>query len=374
VTGYEGSDCSVDVDDCLPNNPCSHGGVCSDAGLNDFVCDCAPTGGYAGTTCEIFLGCTNAPCIHGTCDDSGTALYTCTCDDGYDGTDCDNDIDDCASDCLNGATCHDGVLSFSCECADGFEGTFCQTSTAVDPCVDNECVNGDCVPSLDNDLYACVCASGYNGTLCEDEVDECESGPCGQHGDCIDEVDGFTCECDDDYTGTTCADVIDDCDPNPCLNGGSCDDGVSSYTCTCAAGHTGDNCDVAPSGECTTESITALAEAVEASCDSCDTDDGLTDACKSSLCSGSLSVADSDAACHDSITAVAACSDDSLANYVKDAKLKINPHEARAWIASCSPSSTGDGGAATFVFKPNSASSLVPTFVSAVLAFIVCLF
>ena len=35
---------------------------------------------------------------------------------------------------------------------------------------------------------------------------------------------------------------INECDSQPCQNGGQCLDGVNQYTCTCAAGYAGVNC------------------------------------------------------------------------------------------------------------------------------------
>ena len=35
---------------------------------------------------------------------------------------------------------------------------------------------------------------------------------------------------------------IDECQSNPCQNGGNCVDGVNSFTCTCADGYTGTVC------------------------------------------------------------------------------------------------------------------------------------
>ena len=35
---------------------------------------------------------------------------------------------------------------------------------------------------------------------------------------------------------------IDDCQSNPCLNGGNCTDGLNNYTCSCLPGYTSRNC------------------------------------------------------------------------------------------------------------------------------------
>ena len=43
----------------------------------------------------------------------------------------------------------------------------------------------------------------------------------------------------------TCTDVmdIDECESNPCKNGGNCTDGFNSYSCVCPDGYTGINCE-----------------------------------------------------------------------------------------------------------------------------------
>ena len=35
---------------------------------------------------------------------------------------------------------------------------------------------------------------------------------------------------------------INDCESNPCQNGGQCIDGIESYQCRCAIGYGGKNC------------------------------------------------------------------------------------------------------------------------------------
>lgn len=38
-------------------------------------------------------------------------------------------------------------------------------STVKDPCLDNNCVRGKCIPK--NDQYTCKCPPGYKGQFCE---------------------------------------------------------------------------------------------------------------------------------------------------------------------------------------------------------------
>ena len=37
---------------------------------------------------------------------------------------------------------------------------------------------------------------------------------------------------------------INECDSNPCQNGGNCNDAVASYSCVCIAGYDGHDCKI----------------------------------------------------------------------------------------------------------------------------------
>lgn len=43
--------------------------------------------------------------------------------------------------------------------------------------------------------FLCECMAGYHGNLCQHAIDECDSNPCQNNGQCHDIVDGFTCTC-----------------------------------------------------------------------------------------------------------------------------------------------------------------------------------
>lgn len=49
VSGWAGSQCDVNIDDCTPN-PCMHGGVCFDV-VNGYECHCVD--GYLGNECQV---------------------------------------------------------------------------------------------------------------------------------------------------------------------------------------------------------------------------------------------------------------------------------------------------------------------------------
>lgn len=135
-TGFEGSVCERNVDDCR-GNPCLNGARCVDA-VNDFRCECRA---------------------------------------GFEGVLCQTDVDDCTSSpCMNGGTCHDLVSDFVCQCAPGFLGPLCadavpwgnESVVVVGWCRTRPCLNGaTCIP-LPDDGYRCQCVGGYTGHDCGD--------------------------------------------------------------------------------------------------------------------------------------------------------------------------------------------------------------
>ena len=49
--------------------------------------------------------------------------------------------------------------------------------------------------------YECTCIPGVTGLRCEVQINECESGPCINGGQCVDLIDSFWCICPETYTG-----------------------------------------------------------------------------------------------------------------------------------------------------------------------------
>lgn len=46
--------------------------------------------------------------------------------------------------------------------------------------------------------------TGFAGELCNFEYNECESNPCMNGGQCIDQIGGYECKCTRGYTGNQC--------------------------------------------------------------------------------------------------------------------------------------------------------------------------
>ncbi|XP_078591714.1 uncharacterized protein LOC144870889 isoform X2 [Branchiostoma floridae x Branchiostoma japonicum] len=77
-------------------------------------------------------------------------------------------------------------------------------------CQSGPCQNyGTCVEDASIATgYACLCLDGWEGENCTQDVDECQSSPCGP-GACHDRLKGYLCQCPWGYTGTHCEEPDD---------------------------------------------------------------------------------------------------------------------------------------------------------------------
>lgn len=275
--GFTGSRCEVDKDDCQ-SQPCQNGGKCID-GMGAFQCDCSDTG-YEGTACQLNIDeCSvHGPCQNGaTCHDT-YGSFTCECATGFGGYNCAKAVNECVPQpCLNGGTCSDRRGHFECNCLPGYLGLFCENklhdlfpvdytgspvsdrsvgqpvsepekrvdliSTERNACSSDPCANGGSCYGKGVTDFTCVCAPGYNGTHCEIDIDECKGNEkvC-QFGICVDQVNGFVCYCKPGYTGTYCERDLDECLSMPCKNNAECVNKVNDYSCTCPPGFTDKDC------------------------------------------------------------------------------------------------------------------------------------
>ena len=262
TAGWSGDNCSkLAACGLRAAKGCLHGGTCS-GGILSQTCSCVH--GWSGGDCSADGPCSAVadPCEHG-----GTAVpvdadCTCTCGDGWNGPHCGASDACSSSPCVNGGTCADLVVNgdpvFQCSCDNMHLGDTC---SETDACHSTPCQNsGTCDPqNTDGKLkFTCKCVYGWDGALCQTNVQaECDSGPCGDHGDCapnhrtVTNPEAYRCTCKDDYTGVSCQVAPSACDSSPCWNDGNCadaDDGT--FTCQCASCFSGPTCEVKTGEAC----------------------------------------------------------------------------------------------------------------------------
>ncbi|XP_035673104.1 uncharacterized protein LOC118413683 [Branchiostoma floridae] len=77
-------------------------------------------------------------------------------------------------------------------------------------CRNNPCQNyGTCVEDAATATgYTCLCLDGWEGENCTQDVDECQSSPCGP-GTCHDRLNGYLCQCPWGYEGIHCEEAGD---------------------------------------------------------------------------------------------------------------------------------------------------------------------
>lgn len=144
--GYTGARCETDFNDC-ESVPCQNGGKCTDE-VRGFLCDCKGTG-YSGTLCQNNVDeCAgNNPCLNGgQCFDT-YGSYICECSTGYGGPNCEKTISECQSQpCQHGGKCTDHNWYFECSCINGYSGQYCEVTPPCPQCpIDSECLGGRCV-------------------------------------------------------------------------------------------------------------------------------------------------------------------------------------------------------------------------------------
>ncbi|KAL4608131.1 hypothetical protein GN956_G25171 [Arapaima gigas] len=253
--GFSGEFCQFS-DPCW-SEKCHNGGTCVLTNLTEFRCDCPP--GFTGKTCES----STDDCIARGCQNGGTCINT-------------NGVYRCSSNSSNcgGVPCEVATLSGRMGisgCPNGKIGIYCRLEN---PCLKKPCHNNaECEANPINGSYRCICPAGFIGELCDQDIDECslgeescshwanqvrlqlsplspkphpapacDSSPCLNGAECLNDRNQYTCLCKSGFTGVHC-EKVDVCANSPCLNGGHCLAQGKSFVCSCHSGFSGLHCE-----------------------------------------------------------------------------------------------------------------------------------
>ncbi|XP_035691377.1 uromodulin-like [Branchiostoma floridae] len=221
---------------------------------------CVCRSGYTGSCCQSDIN--ECHSNNGGCNQICTntwGSYRCSCRPGYrlSGSRTCVDINECSSN--NGGCnqiCTNTVGSYRCSCRPGYRLSGSRTCVDINECSSN---NGGCNQICTNTVgsYRCSCRPGYrlSGSRTCVDINECHSNNGGCNQICTNTVGSYRCSCRPGYRlsgSRTCVD-IDECSTN---NGGcsdNCTNIVSSHYCSCRPSYR-----LTGSGECVEFATQAL--------------------------------------------------------------------------------------------------------------------
>uniref|UniRef100_A0A8W8NDF3 Fibrillin-1 n=1 Tax=Magallana gigas TaxID=29159 RepID=A0A8W8NDF3_MAGGI len=187
-TGWEGTTCTTNIDECLNSSICPLNSNCTDS-PGSYSCDCIAGYSLAGGQCVECSGTTYGLNCASQCKCNFTNTRacdksngTCICNAGWQGVSCSEDILECTNDpniCGANATCTEQSGSYLCTCNTGYE------KSSTGECIDiNECVRGtdDCSTnaacSNTDGSFTCTCNTGFfgDGRTCTEVSTTTEEG------------------------------------------------------------------------------------------------------------------------------------------------------------------------------------------------------
>ncbi|KAJ8020411.1 Neurogenic locus notch-like protein 1 [Holothuria leucospilota] len=205
---FTGSNCETTVSVCQENS-CFNQGVCQPDSTASRGYTCACPDRFEGDRCEstVTIPCFPDPCQNGVCfvSNTDTTVSICLCDSGFTGEFCDQPFDPCASSpCQNSGSCLVNNGRFFCNCTESFMGERCENRVRCQP---NPCFNGGTCQNQGLDSFRCECPRGYEGRRCEMFSDPCIDNAC-VNGVCVPFQQAYSCVCDEGYAGVTCEERV----------------------------------------------------------------------------------------------------------------------------------------------------------------------
>ncbi|CDW56881.1 EGF domain containing protein [Trichuris trichiura] len=143
------------------------------------------------------------------------------------------------------------ICSLSVEVVKGEQGVMCafgsderdcagKEKRGINECQSSPCRNGGECRDLVNDYY-CKCMQGFRGKNCE--IIACKPGLC-VFGTCRNLPNGYRCDCTFGFKGQRCLEEAKGCELSPCQNDGICVGLHDGYRCECLTGFTGAKCEL----------------------------------------------------------------------------------------------------------------------------------
>ncbi|XP_071153468.1 uncharacterized protein [Mytilus edulis] len=177
-TGWKGTTCSVDVDECT---------------VTPYICNTT-----SNSECNNLNGTHECNCVtgyqkiaDGSCQECGSSNYGDSCSQ--------------ACTCIVANTMDCNNVNGSCTCKNEWKGANCDMD--INECDDATTCDGIPYSTCQNSVgsYDCVCNAGYqknSSNLC-DNINECGSSlnNCTENASCFDTDGSFDCVCDSGYTG-----------------------------------------------------------------------------------------------------------------------------------------------------------------------------
>jgi len=234
---YVGKFCNID-DPCL-NHKCDQGKCVPTDDFRSYTCNCNKNVAVYGKYCA------KNPCVNNLCQNKSfckpsadQSEYTCECDEKlpYIGKYCSIKNPCIKNECKNGSECEftKDLKDYTCKCkSQKHMGKYC----VVDPCLNHECDQGQCVPTDDFRSYNCNCNKNKELFTKYCRENPCNNKQCKNKSVCRPNTDytNFTCECDTSlgFIGKYC-NIKDPCINHNCQHG-ECirSKDLKTYTCKC---------------------------------------------------------------------------------------------------------------------------------------------